>query len=72
MSSIISDSLFWVAFLGILYISRKKRILWPLLALAALLLFNQLFTPGFFNMEIRDGHLYGSRIDILNQGAKVM
>jgi ribose/xylose/arabinose/galactoside ABC-type transport system permease subunit len=72
MTSIISDSMFWAVFLAILYLSRQKRILWPLLALAALLLFNQFFTPGFFHMEIRDGHLYGSRIDILNQGAKVM
>jgi galactofuranose transport system permease protein len=35
-------------------------------------LFNGLFTPGFFHLEIRGGHLYGSLIDILNHGSKVM
>lgn len=66
--------LFWTGFAGMLAFAGKRRakIFWPLLALGLLLLFNQFFTPGFFNLEIRDGHLYGSRIDILNQGAKVM
>lgn len=64
--------LFWAVFAGGLYALRRQRIFWPLLALALLLLFNNLFTPGFFNLEIRNGYLYGSRIDILNQGAKVM
>ncbi len=45
---------------------------WPLLALALLLLFDYLFTPGFFRLELRGGNLYGSRIDVLNQGARVM
>jgi ribose/xylose/arabinose/galactoside ABC-type transport system permease subunit len=64
--------LFWGVYAGLLFVSRKKLIFWPLLALGLLLLFNQVFTPGFFNLEIRDGHLYGTRIDILNHGAKVM
>jgi simple sugar transport system permease protein len=37
-----------------------------------LLLFNALFTAGFFHLEVRDGHLYGTLIDILNHGAIVM
>ena len=37
-----------------------------------LLLFNLIFTPSFFHLEIRDGHLYGTLVDILNQGSKVM
>jgi galactofuranose transport system permease protein len=45
---------------------------WPLLGLGALLLFNLLFAPSFFRLEIRDAHLYGTIIDILNQGSKVM
>ncbi len=45
---------------------------WPLLGLAALLLFNLFAFPRFFALEIRDGHLYGTPIDILNQGSKVM
>lgn len=66
--------LFWTVFGGVLVVAGKRRakIFWPLLALGLLLLFNHCFTPGFFNLEIRNGYLYGSRIDILNQGAKVM
>ena len=63
---------FWVGFAGALFLVRKQRIVWPLLALGLLLLFNNVFTPGFFHVEIRHGHLYGSLIDVLNQGAKVM
>jgi simple sugar transport system permease protein len=37
-----------------------------------LLLFNLAFTQGFFHLEIRDGHLYGTLVDILNRGAPVM
>lgn len=64
--------LFWGAYAALLYVSRKRLILWPLVALGMLLLFNQFFTPGFFGLEIREAHLYGTRIDILNHGAKVM
>ncbi len=70
--NVLSDLLFWAVFAGGLFALRQQRIFWPLLALALLLLFNNLFTPYFFNLEIRNGYLYGSRIDILNQGAKVM
>lgn len=66
------DPIFWIAFAVGLFLSRRRRIFWPLLALALLLLFNQLFTPGFFDLEIRSGQLYGTRVDVLNQGAKVM
>jgi ribose/xylose/arabinose/galactoside ABC-type transport system permease subunit len=44
---------------------------WPVLGLLALLGFNLLFSPGFFRLEMRDGHLYGTVVDILNQGSKV-
>lgn len=47
-------------------------ILWPALALLALLLANLIWTPGFFSIEIRDGRFYGSLIDVLNRGAPVM
>src|SRR5688572_32037998 len=47
-------------------------VLWPALGLSALLLFNFFFAPGFFRLQVLDGHLYGTLIDILNQGAKVM
>jgi ribose/xylose/arabinose/galactoside ABC-type transport system permease subunit len=72
MNFSVFDLIFWVLFAAILFSVRRQRVFWPVLALALLLLFNQFFTPGFFHTEIREGHLYGSRIDILNQGAKVM
>jgi ribose/xylose/arabinose/galactoside ABC-type transport system permease subunit len=49
-----------------------SSLLWPVAGLALLLLFNLLFTPGFFHVEVRDGRLYGVLIDILNHGSKVM
>ncbi|HEX5057387.1 MAG TPA: ABC transporter permease [Gammaproteobacteria bacterium] len=39
--------------------------------LLAVLLLDRLVTPQFFNLEIRDGRLYGSLIDVLNRGAPV-
>ncbi|AQZ62056.1 sugar ABC transporter permease [[Actinomadura] parvosata subsp. kistnae] len=49
-----------------------RRLLWPLLALAALLLLNVAFTDGFLSIQIKDGHLYGSLIDILRFGAPLI
>src|SRR5262245_38443893 len=46
-------------------------LVWPVLALALLLAFNLVFTPGFFSLEIRGGRLYGTLVDILNHGSKV-
>ena len=51
---------------------RSSSLRWPLLVLAALLLFNLAFNPHFFQIEIKDGHLYGSLIDILNRAAPVL
>lgn len=48
------------------------RIVWPLIALALLLLFNLFFTDGFFHIEVRDGRLYGSLIDIIDRAAPVI
>jgi galactofuranose transport system permease protein len=41
----------------------------PLAVLGLILLFDFVFVPGFFDMEIRQGHLYGSLIDILRNSA---
>ena len=49
-----------------------RRLLWPILALALLLLVNLIFTPGFFSIQLREGHLYGSLIDILRFGAPLI
>ncbi|HEY0865906.1 MAG TPA: ABC transporter permease [Fimbriimonas sp.] len=44
---------------------------WALLVLVLVLAFNAAFTPGFFGLEIREGRIYGSLIDILNRAAPV-
>ena len=50
----------------------RSNIAWALVALAALLLFNLIFTPNFMHVEIREGHFYGHLIDILKNGAPIM
>ena len=52
--------------------SSEQSILYPLLAFAAIILFNLIFTDGFFRIEIKNGHLFGSLIDIFNRGAPVI
>ncbi|PYK97779.1 MAG: sugar ABC transporter permease, partial [Verrucomicrobia bacterium] len=52
--------------------SRFRLPFWPLVALAALLLFNLLFTEGFARITIKEGHLYGSLVDILKLSSRVM
>lgn len=49
-----------------------QRLLWPAAALAAILLFNLVFTPGFFHIEIKDGRFFGSVVDIANRACPVM
>lgn len=50
----------------------QHQLLWPSLALAALLLANLLATPTFFNVRMQDGHLYGNLVDILRNGAPIL
>jgi ribose/xylose/arabinose/galactoside ABC-type transport system permease subunit len=50
----------------------RHQLMWPLLALAALLVVNVIATPSFFSIRMQDGHLYGSLIDILRNGAPVL
>ncbi|MCU1632919.1 MAG: sugar transporter permease [Micrococcaceae bacterium] len=47
----------------------KHRLTWPVLALVLLLVLNQLFRSDFLSVRVQDGHLYGSLIDILRNGA---
>lgn len=47
-------------------------LLWPVVALLLLLLFNFFLSPGFFHIEVREGRLFGSLIDVLNRGVPVM
>jgi galactofuranose transport system permease protein len=50
----------------------NRRLLWPAVVLALLLLLNLFFTPGFLSIEVKDGHFYGSLIDILRFGAPLV
>ncbi|WP_349434335.1 ABC transporter permease [Pararhizobium sp. A13] len=49
----------------------SQRLLPQLIALTVILVLIWLVFPGFFSMEIQNGRLYGSLIDILNRGAPV-
>jgi len=50
----------------------RSRLIWPLIALGCLLLFNVFFTPNFFHIEVKEGHLYGNLIDIIKNAAPIM
>lgn len=49
-----------------------SKLFWPLVALAVLLFFNVFMSPGFFNIQMKDGHLYGSLFDILNHATPLI
>ncbi|MCK5735761.1 MAG: ABC transporter permease, partial [Spirochaetaceae bacterium] len=57
---------------NIIQILKDKRLLWPVLAFILIIAFNAVFTKGFFVIQIKNGHLFGSIIDILNRGAPVI
>lgn len=48
-----------------------RRFIWPVAGLLVLLLLNAFIAPEFFQLEIKDGRLYGSLIDVLNRAAPV-
>lgn len=50
----------------------RRPLFWPTLALVLLLALNAIVTPSFLSVRIQDGHLYGSVIDILRNGAPVL
>lgn len=47
----------------------RHRLFWPLATLLLMLAVNASLNPGFWQLQWRDGHLYGSVIDILNRAA---
>ena len=55
-----------------IFAAKLGRWFWALLSLGLILVYDLLFTPHFVAIEFRDGHLFGSLIDILNRGAPVM
>jgi ribose/xylose/arabinose/galactoside ABC-type transport system permease subunit len=50
----------------------RHNLFWPLTVLVALLISNIFFNSSFFSVEVKDGHLYGSLIDIVRFGAPLM
>ncbi|MBI9049488.1 MAG: ABC transporter permease [Anaerolineaceae bacterium] len=50
----------------------SSKLFWPILSLLLIMLFNLLVNPSFFNIEMKEGHLYGSLIDVLNRGTPLM
>lgn len=50
----------------------KSRIFLPLLILGIVIAFNIIFNKAFFNITIKDGHLFGSLIDVLNRSTYLM
>ena len=50
----------------------RHHLFWPLLILVSLLVSNLFFTPNFFSITMREGHLYGSLIDIVRFGAPLI
>ncbi len=50
----------------------SSGLLWTCMALLLMLLVNLIINPQFFSLEMKDGHLYGNLIDILNNGAPLM
>jgi simple sugar transport system permease protein len=45
---------------------------WILIAIVVLALVDAVMIPGFFRLELKDGHLYGSLVDILHHSAPTM
>ena len=50
----------------------RHQIFWPLVILAALLLINLPFTHNFFSIDVRNGHLFGSLVNIVYLGTPVI
>ncbi|NHC14502.1 ABC transporter permease [Motilibacter deserti] len=50
----------------------RHRLFYPGVLLLVLLVSNVFFTPTFFNLRMQDGHLYGSLIDIVRNGAPLL
>jgi len=50
----------------------ESKLFFPVVALAFILLFDLITIPGFFKLEVKGGHLFGSLIDVLRNGSPVM
>jgi ribose/xylose/arabinose/galactoside ABC-type transport system permease subunit len=50
----------------------ESKSFYPLVALAIILVFDLIFVSGFFKLGVKEGHLYGSLVDILRNASTVM
>jgi galactofuranose transport system permease protein len=50
----------------------RHQLLWPVLALLALLVINVAANPSFLHIRMQDGHLYGNLPDIVRNSAPVL
>ncbi len=50
----------------------ESKLVFPLIVLAVILLFDLIFDPGFFSLTVIDGHLFGNVVDIFRSGSTVM
>jgi len=50
----------------------ESKVLFPLIALGVILLFDLVAVPGFFSLQTVDGHLFGNLIDIPRNAATIM
>jgi simple sugar transport system permease protein len=51
---------------------RQMPFFWPLMALLFLLVFNFIFNPGFFTVVEKNGHFYGSLVDIFMRASPLI
>ena len=54
---------------GVVPRALRSPLVWPVAALVVLLVCDAVVVPGFLSLRIQDGHLYGSLVDILKNGA---
>ncbi|MGD8166979.1 ABC transporter permease [Herbiconiux sp. P16] len=50
----------------------SSRLFWPVVMLLVLVTINVIAFPGFLTITVKDGHLFGSVIDILRNGAPTL
>ena len=50
----------------------SHRLFWPVAVLVVLLAANTVYRPGFLSIEVNNGHLYGTPIDILRLSAPLI
>ncbi len=50
----------------------RHHLFWPVVVLAALIVANVIYRPSFVSIEVRDGHLYGSLVDIVRLSAPLI